>query len=159
MTGTITLQMICNTGKPPSQLPKAFNGSTSKFSTHSTGFNDSAWDGQTQEFVKLINKRLRPKSYDNIVTGTQDFAKKTCRAIQTEEIIDLTTDELPDEFAMLIDVPLDDEDIDIQVVNTRGNLENEFDDDNDEGGVLDDNDDKGAVLDNDNESMLKYFSG
>ena len=29
-------------------------------------------------------------------------------------------------------------------MNTRGNSENEFDDDNDKGGVLDDNDDKGG---------------
>ena len=69
---------------------------------------------------------------------------KTCRAIQTKEIVDLITDKLPDEFEILIDVPSDDEDIDKQVVNTRGNSENEFDDDNDKGGVLDDNDDKGG---------------
>ena len=59
----------------PSRPPKAFNGSTGKFLTHSTGFNDSAWGDQTREFVKLINKRLRPKSYNNIVAGTQDFVK------------------------------------------------------------------------------------
>ena len=60
--------------------------------------------------------------------------KKTCRAIQTEEVIDLTTDEFPDEFTMLVDVPLDDEDIDKQVENTGGDSENEFDNNNDEGG-------------------------
>ena len=147
--------MICSTGKPPSRLLKTFNGSSSEFSTRSTGFNDLSWGDQMREFIKLINKRLRPESYDNIIAGAQDIAKKTQRAIQTEEIIDLTNDELLDEFAMLVDVPLD-EDIDKQ--DAGGNSESGFDNgDDEEVPDDDDDDDEGGVPDNDDESMLKYF--
>ena len=144
-------------GKPPSQLWKTFNGSSGEFSTHSTGFNDSSWGDQMREFIKLINKRLRPESYDNIAAGAQDIVKKTQRAIQTEEIIDLTNDELLDEFAMLVDVPSD-EDINKQVANAGGNSESGFDNGDDKGVPDDDDDDdKGGVPDNDDESMLEYF--
>ena len=115
-----------------------------------------SWGDQMREFIKLINKRLRPESYDNIIAGAQDIAKKTQRAIQTEEIIDLTNDELLDEFVMLVDVPLDE---DINKQDAGGNSESGFDDGDDKGvpDDDDDDDDEGGVPDNDDKSMLKYF--
>ena len=103
--------MVRTTGKPPSPLPKAFNHATGEFSTRSTGFNETAWGDQTRGFVKLINKQLRPESYDKIVMGAWDIAKKSRGVVCTEEVIDLTGDEPPDEFAMLIDIPSDDDEL------------------------------------------------
>ena len=91
----------------------------------------------------------------NSQLAQQVSTTKTQRAIQTEEIIDLTNDELLDKFAMLVDVPLD-EDIDKQ--DAGGKLESGFDNGDDEGVPDDDDDDdEGGVLDNDDESMLEYF--
>ena len=101
--------MVRTTGKPPSPLPKTFNHATGEFSTRSTGFNETAWGDQTRGFVKLINKQLRPESYDKIVMGAWDIAKKSRGVVCTEEVIDLTGDEPPDEFAMLINIPSDDD--------------------------------------------------
>ena len=67
------------------------------------------WGDQTQGFVKLINKQLRPESYNKIVMGAWDIAKKSCSVVCTEEVIDLMGDEPPDGFAMLINVPSDDD--------------------------------------------------
>ena len=105
----ITLQMVHMTGKPPSPLPKAFNHATSEFSTCSTDFNETAWGNQTQGFIKLINKQLRPGSYNKIVMGAWDITKKSHSVVCTKEVIDLMGDEPPDEFAMLINVPSDDD--------------------------------------------------
>ena len=108
--------MICNTGKPPSPLLKSFNQSTGAISTRSTGFNDSSWGEQTCGLVKLINRNLWPESYDKIISGAKDIAKKTCGAICAEEVIDLTADEPPEEFAMLVDIPSDDKDSEINFI-------------------------------------------
>lgn len=153
--------MIYTTGKPPSPLPKAFNRSTGEFSTRSTGFNDSAWGDQTRGFIKLISKNLRPESYNKIVAGAHDIAKKTRGAIGAKEIIDLTADEPPDEFAMLVDIPSDDDEdskigiiesgrvgrdvIIKQVVNAgEGESGNEYEC---EDGEVSDNDDESLQLD------------
>ena len=95
--------MVHTPGKPPSPLLKAFNHATGEFSTCSTGFNETTWGNQTRGFVKLINKQLRPGSYDKIAVGAWDITKKSHSVVCTEEVIDLMGDEPPDEFAMLID--------------------------------------------------------
>ena len=87
--------------------PEAFNHSTGEFSTHSTGFNETAWGDQTQGFIKLINKWLRPGSYDKIVMGAQDITERSHSVVCTEEVIDLMGNEPPDEYTMLIDIPSD----------------------------------------------------
>ena len=107
----ITLQMVCTTAKLPSPLLKAFNHATGEFSTHLTGFNKTAWGNQTWGFVKLINKQLRLESYDKIVMQVWDIAKKSHSVVCTEEVIDLMGNEPPDEFAMLIDIPSDDDEL------------------------------------------------
>ena len=95
--------MIHATGKVPSPLPKSLNQSTGKYSTQATGFNDASLGENTCSLVKLITHKLRPKSYNKIVEGTRAFAKKTCG------VIDLTADEPPTEFAMIVDLPTDNE--------------------------------------------------
>ena len=107
--------MIFSTSKLLSPLSKALNHSTGEFSTHSTGFNNSLWGNQTRGLIKLINKKLRLESYDKIVAGAQDITKKNCGPIRAEEIIDLTADEPPDEFVMLVDIPSNDDDDDSKI--------------------------------------------
>ena len=111
--------MICNTGKPPSPLPKSLNNSTGKFSTWGTGFNDSSWGEQTHGLIKLIVHKLWQESFDKVVVSAKEIAKKTCSSIHTKEVIDLTSDEPPEEFAMLIDLPSDEEDSKIVVVKNE----------------------------------------
>ena len=101
--------MIHATGKVPSPLPKSLNQSTGKYSTQATGFNDASSGENTRSLVKLITHKLRPESYDKIVEGARVFAKKTRGVIQSDEVIDLTADEPPTEFAMIVDLPTDDE--------------------------------------------------
>ena len=60
--------------------------------------------------VRLIVHALGPESYDKIIAGARAIAAKTCRAICTNEVIDLTGDEPPVESAMVIDNSSDDED-------------------------------------------------
>ena len=116
--GTITLEMIRNTGKPPSPLPKLFNNSTGKYSNQGTGFNESSWGEQTRGFVKLIVHKLRPESYNKVIVGAREIVKRTCSSVHTEEVIDLTTDKPPDEFVMVIDLPSD-EDSETDVVKNE----------------------------------------
>ena len=111
--------MIHNTGKPPSPLPKSLNNSTGKFSTWGTGFNDLSWGEQTHGLVKRIVHKLQQESFDKVVEGAKEIAKKTCSSIHTEEVIDLTSDEPPEEFAMLADLPSDKEDSEIVVIKNE----------------------------------------
>ena len=101
--------MIHATGKVPSPLPKSLNQSTGKYSTQAIGFNDASSGENTRSLVKLITHKLRPESYDKIVEGARVFAKKMRGVIQSDEVIDLTADEPPAEFAMIVDLPTDDE--------------------------------------------------
>ena len=48
--------------------------------------------------------------------GAKDIAIKTCGAVHAEDVIDLMADEPPEEFAMLVDIPLDDEDSEIDFI-------------------------------------------
>ena len=66
----------------------------------------------TCTLLKLITFVLQPESYDKIVTGAKEIAVKTCRATHADNVIDLTVDEPPAEFTMLVDNPSDDEDRD-----------------------------------------------
>ena len=57
-----------------------------------------------------------------MVVGAKEIVKRTHSSIHTEEVIDLTNDKPPDEFAMIVDLPLDEEDGDMVVVkNEPGN--------------------------------------
>ena len=109
---TITLEMIQTTGKAPTRLPKTLNQSTGKYSTWATGFNDVSCGELTHTLLKLITVVLRPESYDKIVVGAKAITAKTRRATHTDNVIDLTADEPPAEFAMLVDNLSDDEDRD-----------------------------------------------
>ena len=106
----ITLEMICNTGKPPSPLLKSFNQCTGKYSTQGTGFNDSSWGEQTHGLVKLIVHKLWPESYDKVIAGATEFDKKTHISVHTKDIINLTNDKPLEEFAMVVDLPSDEDD-------------------------------------------------
>lgn len=44
--------------------------------------------------MRLINKKLKPESYDKIVAGAQDVVKKTHDTICTKEVIDLTASQV-----------------------------------------------------------------
>ena len=101
--------MIHATGKVPSPLPKSLNQSTGKYSTQATGFNDASLSENTCSLVKLITHKLWPKSYNKIVEGTRAFAKKMHGVIQSDEVINLTADEPPTEFAIIVDLPTDNE--------------------------------------------------
>ena len=59
-----------------------------------------------------------------------------------EEIIDLTTDEVPDEFTMVVDIPSDDENIDDinKQVGNIGGGDSENEDEDEDSAVLDDKD-------------------
>ena len=120
--------MIHNTGKPPILLPKSLNNSTSKFSTQGTGFNDLSWGEQTHGLIKLIVHKLWQESFNKVVVGAKEITKKTHSSIHTEEVIDLTSDEPPEEFAMLVDLPSDEEDSKIVVI--KNEPENEYRDNN-----------------------------
>ena len=123
--GTITLEMICNTGKPPSPLPKS---STGKYSNQGTGFNELSWGEQTHGLVKLIVHKLWPESYDKVIVGAREIVKRTCSSVRTKEVIDLTTDEPLDKFAMVVDLPSDEEDSETDVV--KNEPENHYRDNN-----------------------------
>ena len=118
-TETITLEMIPNTGKPSSPLPKSLNNSTSKFSTQGTGFNDLSWGEQTHGLIKLIVHKLQQESFNKAVAGAKEITKMTCSSICTEEVIDPTSYEPPEEFAMLVDLPSDEEDRKIVIIKNE----------------------------------------
>ena len=54
-----------------------------------------------------------------------DIAKKTHKTIHTDEVIDLTTDEPPEEFVMLVDIPSDDENETMDLEDVKIKDENE----------------------------------
>ena len=51
--------------------------------------------------------------------GVREIVKRTCSSVHTEEVIDLTTDEPPDEFMMVIDLPSDEKDSETDVVKNE----------------------------------------
>ena len=69
-----------------------------------------SWGEPTCKLVQLIVYTLQPESHNKIVAGMRTIAVKTCRTIWTDEIIDLTGDELPVEFVMVVDNSSDDKD-------------------------------------------------
>ena len=114
--------MIHHTGKPPSPLPKSFNNSTGKFSTKGTGFNESSWGEQTCGLVKLIVHELWQENYNKVIAGAKEIVKRTRSSLHTKEVIDLTSDEPANEFAMIVDLPSDKENGNMVVVkNEPGN--------------------------------------
>ena len=58
--------------------------------------------------------------YDKRVVAAKEIIKKTHSSTYTEEVIDLTTDKPPEEFAMLVNLLQDEEDM-IIVKNELGN--------------------------------------
>ena len=54
-----------------------------------------------------------------------DIAKKTRKTIRTDEFIDLTTDEPPEEFATIVDIPSDNEDETMDLEDVKIKDENE----------------------------------
>ena len=73
----------------------------------------------------LITLKLRAESYDKIVAGAMDIDKKTHKTIHTDEVIDLTTDGPAEEFMIIVDIPLDDENktMDLEDVKIKGKNE------------------------------------
>ena len=117
--------MIQTTSKAPTWLLKTLNQSTGKYSTWATSFNDVSCGELTRTLLKLITFVLRPESYDKIVVGAKAIAAKTRRTTHADNVIDLTVDKPPAEFAMLVDNPSDDEDGDD---NDKGRVRFEGDD-------------------------------
>ena len=65
--------------------------------------------GKITHKLLLITLKLQAESYDKIVAGAMDIAKKTHKTIHTDEVIDLTIDRPPEEFMMIVDIPSDDD--------------------------------------------------
>ena len=154
--------MIHATGKVPSPLPKSLNQSTGKYSTQATGFNDASSGENTRSLVKLITLKLRPESYDKIVEGARAFAKTTRGVIQSDEVIDLTADEPPTEFAMIVDLPTDDEGddeggnaSDDGNSSDNGNTGNDGNEGNDGEEDEDGNEGGGSENENEDEDMME----
>ena len=61
-------------------LPKKLNHSTGKISNRQTGFNDASWGRLTRVYVKGIDLNLSSKSFDKIICGAKEFARKSRRA-------------------------------------------------------------------------------
>ena len=59
--------------------------------------------------------------------GVREIVKRPCSSVCTEEVIDPTTDEPPDKFAMVVDLPSDEEDSEMDVV--KNEPENHYRDD------------------------------
>ena len=61
-------------------------------------------------------------NYNKVVVGAKEIVKRTRSSVHTEEVIDLTSDDPADEFAMVVDLPSDKEDSNMVVVkNEPGN--------------------------------------
>ena len=123
LTETITLENIQLTGKAP-KIPKTFNQATRKFSTRVTSFNNISMGEITHKLLLIILK-LQVESYDKIVAGAMDIAKKTHKTIHTDEVIDLTTDGPPEEFTMIVDIPSDDDNETMDLEDVKIKDENE----------------------------------
>ena len=60
-------------------------------------------------------------NYDKVV-GSREIVKKTHSPVCSEKVIDLTTDQPPDKFTIIVDLPWDEEDGNMVVVkNEPGN--------------------------------------
>ena len=59
--------------------------------------------------------------------GAKEIVKRTRSSVHTKEVIDLTTDELPDRFAMIVDLPSDKEDSNMVVVKNELGSEDGYD--------------------------------
>ena len=72
---------------------------------------------------RLVNlSNSSSTNYDKVVAGAKEIIKRTHSSIHTKEVIDLTSDEPPNEFAMIVDLPSDEEDSNMVVVkNEPGN--------------------------------------
>lgn len=107
--------MIQETGKAPTPIPKTFTLPTNRIPSNSTCFSETAWGAQTRELIKTIKITLRPDSWNKIIESATDLARKTRRGARNNDVdIDLTNDDddddnIPDEFAMVVDLPSDDE--------------------------------------------------
>ena len=89
-----------------------------------TGFNNISIGKITRKLL-LITLKLQVESYDKIVAGAMDIAKKTRKTIHTDEVIDLTTDGPPEEFVMIVDIPSDDENETMDLEDVKIKDENE----------------------------------
>ena len=82
-------------------------------------------------------------NYDKVVAGAKEIVKRTHSSVHTEEVIDLTSDEPPDEFAMIVDLLLDEEDGNMVVVkNEPGNEDGYNDWDKNDVAIYEDNEDE-----------------
>lgn len=120
--------------------------------TLSTSFNNASWGEQTQGLVKLIVKKLQPDSYNKIIEAAREFVKKTHGAICTDvEVIDLTNNDPPEEFGILVDVPSD-EDNDMSVVKEESEDGNVGFDDSDGDEVV------GSTADKEEEDTYEEYN-
>ena len=72
--------------------------------------------------MKLIVHKLWPESYDKVIAGATEFDKKTHISVHTKDIINLTNDKPLEEFAMVVDLPSDEDDDEmVMVKNEPGN--------------------------------------
>ena len=85
--------------------------------------------------------------------GAKEITKKTCSSVHTKEVIDLTFDKPPEEFAMLVDIPSDEEDSEIVVVKNKP--ENK---DRDNDGYKDGYRDGTAVYEDEEGSQFSWSS-
>ena len=82
-------------------------------------------------------------NYDKVVAGAKEIVKRTCSSVHTEEVIDLTSDEPANEFAMIVDLPSDEDDGNMVVVkNEIGNEDGYKGWDKNDVAIYEDDDDE-----------------
>jgi hypothetical protein len=109
-TQTITITTVRAATSKAIPLPRLFNRASAKESTRLTGFNDTAWGGNTRSYTKSARK-LESSRFEKILEGAKTFmvmkgnrARKAAPAI---EVIEIDNDN--DERACLVDTNSDDE--------------------------------------------------
>jgi len=92
-------------------LPRLFNRSTGKESTRLTGFNDTAWGGDTRSYAKSAHK-LETARFEKILKGAKPFivikGNRARKAAPSAEVIEIDDDD-EDERACLVDANSDNE--------------------------------------------------
>ena len=110
-TQTIMIAMVCTARGKVIPLPWLFNHATDKESTCLTGFNNTAWGGDTCSYVKSAHK-LESTRFEKIPKRAKPFVviKGNCarKAALSAEVIEIDDND-EDEQACLVDANLDNE--------------------------------------------------
>ena len=110
-TETITIATVHAARGKAIPLPQLFNCATGKESTHLTGFNNTAWGGDTHSYAKSARK-LETTRFEKILKGAKPFVvikgNHARKAAPSAEAIKID-DNNEDEQACLVDANSDNE--------------------------------------------------